>query len=104
MGRRTSSAGAAPLGGEHHVSWWYRRSVGGVVAGPERVPLPSFAAVQSAEVAHGVGAVGAPSHAGQLEPLAYHRLARALNRATTDAPAVGQVFRVLHPVRVPLQI
>ena len=51
-----------------------------------------------------MGPVLAPAHPGQLQPLAHHRLARALHRAAADAPAVGQVFGVLHPVRVPLEV
>ena len=47
------------------------------------------AAVEGAQVAHGVGAVLAPAHPRQLQPLAHHRLARALHRAAADAPALG---------------
>src|SRR5262245_3957450 len=86
------------------MSWWYRRSVGGEIATPERIPLTSLATVQGAEVAHGVGPVLAPPHAGQLQPLADHRLAGALHRAAADAPALGQVLGVLHPVRVAFQV
>jgi len=46
----------------------------------------------------------APAHPRQLQALADDRLARALHRAAADAPAARQVFGVLHPVRVPLEI
>src|SRR5208337_928410 len=80
------------------------RSVVGEFAVPEGLPLAFFAPIEGAEVADGIGSVLLPTHAGQLQSLAYDRLARALHRAAADAPAPCQVLGVFHPVRVPLQV
>ena len=55
-------------------------------------------------MADGIGSVLSPTHAGQLQSLAYDCLARTLHRAAADAPAVCQVLRVFHPVRVPFKV
>src|SRR5437763_6299444 len=90
--------------GERHNSWWYRRSVVCVVASPERLPLALLAPVEGAEVADGMRPVFPPAHPRQLQPLAHHRLARALHGTAADVPALGQVFRVVHPVRVTVTV
>src|SRR3954447_6872955 len=86
------------------MSWWYGRSVAAGISLPEGIPLTLIAAVEGAEMADGVRPVLPPTHPRQLQPLPHHRLARALHRAAADAPALRQVLRVLHPMRVPLQI
>src|SRR5271157_4020171 len=55
-------------------------------------------------MADGVGSVLTPSHPGQLQALAHHRLAGALHRAAADAPTPSQVFGVFHPVGIPLEV
>src|SRR5437879_971731 len=44
--RDCSAAGVRGPCGGRHFSWWYKRSVEGEVAVPERVPLPFLAAIQ----------------------------------------------------------
>src|SRR5262249_26475328 len=72
----------------------------GVVALPERLPLPLLAAVQRPHLADPVRAVLPPAHPRQLQPLPHHRLARALHRTAAEVPALRLVLRVLHPVQV----
>src|SRR4051794_10110617 len=86
------------------MSWWYGRSVAPEISLPEGIPLALFAAVEGAEMTDRVRPVLPPTHPGQLQPLPHHRLARALHRPAADAPTLRQVLRVLHPMRVPLQI
>src|SRR4051794_35105702 len=93
-----------PRSSERQMSWWYGRSVAAGLSLPEGFPLALIAAVEGVEMADGVRPVLPPTHPGQLQPLSHHRLARALHRPVADAPALGQVLRVLHPMRVPLQI
>ena len=69
-----------------------------------QMPTVLVVAVEGAEMANGVGSVLAPAHPGQLQALAHHRLARALHRAAADAPALGLVFGILHPVGVTPQV
>src|ERR1700722_15257018 len=67
---------------------------------PECVPLARLTAVQSAEVAQGVGAVLPPAHPGLLEPPPAPRLAGRPPRPRTDHPAIGQIARIVHAKHV----
>ena len=72
--------------------------------GPVVGPLAGLAGVEGAEVGHGVGAGLAPAHPGALEAAADHLLARRLHRARADLPAAPQVVRIVHAVRLVLEV
>ena len=52
----------------------------------------------------GVGAGFAPAHAAQAQTLVDDAFASRLDRAAADLPTVLQITRVVHPMRVVLQI
>ena len=65
---------------------------------PKGLPLVGFTAEKCAEVAHRIGAVLAPTHAGLLEALAHHRFTGRFDSAGADHPTVRHVLRIIHAV------
>src|SRR3954451_2463146 len=98
-GRSTS---LYPLG-KRNLRGWFFPSRGHGVA-PEGVPLIGVAAIQGAQVGHRVGTLLAPTHPAQAQPLVDYRLARRLHRPAGDLPAVAQVPRIVHPLRMVAQV
>ena len=71
---------------------------------PEGLPLPRSLR-NRARRWHTASAPSSPHRMpAALQPLAHHRLARALHRPAADLPALGQVARVVHPMHLVAEV
>src|SRR5579863_4058857 len=72
------------------------------VEGPVTIKVP--AQVDGSELDDGLGHLLSPAHSRTLHPIFDEVLARALDRATGDGPALGEIFAITHALAIAVQV